>query len=129
MIFNLGETLESKRIRKEKWHKWYAWRPVYVGQKNGQHILAWNEIVERTGHYSSSNVFRWIYRYRQIESDNMITMPIQIDGKTETTLTVDRRDIKNIERLTLDKIYHALKGREVQNIVVVPERIINVVTQ
>ena len=50
MKFDCGETRKEKqvrlgqeRIRKEQWHKWFAWYPVRVGS----HDCRWFEWVER----------------------------------------------------------------------------------
>lgn len=64
MKFDLGETRAEMLARKEKWHKWFAWRPVRVGP----HDYRWLEFVCRQGHYQvvrchlSKGFWTWQYR-------------------------------------------------------------------
>lgn len=62
--------------------------------------------------------------------DNTITMPVQINGKKRGDLTIGRNEDKNaIEEavLTLPFVQKALNGKAPKKLVVVPQRIINVV--
>lgn len=43
MKFNCGESFQERFDRENKWHKWWAWRPVRVGS----HDCRWREYVLR----------------------------------------------------------------------------------
>jgi len=70
----------------------------------------------------------------QIEPDllveNTITLPVQINGKKRADVTV-ARDAKNAEIeaavLALDAVIKALDGKRPKKVIVVPQRIVNVV--
>jgi hypothetical protein len=46
-----------------EWHRWYAWRPVFVG-----YSLVWREYVERRGGLDSCYDPAWVWQYRHEES-------------------------------------------------------------
>jgi leucyl-tRNA synthetase len=62
--------------------------------------------------------------------ENTITMPVQVNGKRRADVTVPR-DAGNsdIEAavLTLDAVKKALDGKSPKKVIVVPQRIVNVV--
>lgn len=57
MKLNCGPTAEAKRERLENWHRWFAWHPVRVGEKE----CRWLEIVWRKGSYGSK--YGWVRMY------------------------------------------------------------------
>ncbi len=62
--------------------------------------------------------------------ENDITIPIQINGKKRGEITISREaDAKTVEAavLALEAIQMALEGKPVKKVVVVPQRIVNVV--
>src|SRR5262249_24203849 len=62
--------------------------------------------------------------------ESMITLPVQINGKKRGDVTVARNAGKtDIEAavLAVDAVKRALSGRPPQKVIVVPERIVNVV--
>ena len=62
--------------------------------------------------------------------DETITIAVQVNGKRRDELTVARTaDSKEIEAaaLKLDSVMRAIGGREIKKIIVVPQRIVNVV--
>lgn len=62
--------------------------------------------------------------------DDFITLPVQVNGKKRADITILRNaELKDIEAavLALDHVQRALEGRTPRKIIVVPERIINVV--
>jgi hypothetical protein len=61
MKFDCGATWETKHRLKQRWHRWFAWRPVRVAD----HDCRWMEMVERKGHYwfgAHSSGWNWSYR-------------------------------------------------------------------
>jgi hypothetical protein len=72
-----GETQESKIIRKQKWHKWFAWFPVVVEyviiDKKIRKVKIWLDYVNRKGTYHT-NPFcydaTWTYEYEKLDKDN-----------------------------------------------------------
>ena len=62
--------------------------------------------------------------------ENVIVLPVQINGKRRAEVTVPRdAAAQSIEEivLALDSVQRALEGRKIKRIVIVPERIVNVV--
>jgi leucyl-tRNA synthetase len=62
--------------------------------------------------------------------EDVITLPVQINGKKRADLVIARSaDAETIEAATLalDAVRRALEGRRVKKIIVVPQRIVNVV--
>jgi leucyl-tRNA synthetase len=70
----------------------------------------------------------------QVESallvENTITLPVQVNGKKKADVTVPR-DAGNADIeaavLTLDAVIRALEGKPPKKVIVVPQRIVNVV--
>jgi hypothetical protein len=65
MIFKLGKTEQQKRRDTEKkkvWHRWFAWRPVYVGEEDGRNRVAWLSTIYRIlePNYTTMG-FHWRY--------------------------------------------------------------------
>ena len=64
--------------------------------------------------------------------DDTVTLPIQVDGKRRSEITVARNlEREKLETLVLENaaVQNTLAGRQVGKIVVVPGRIVNVVTR
>jgi leucyl-tRNA synthetase len=62
--------------------------------------------------------------------ENTITLPVQINGKKRAEVTVARdagKDAVEAAVLTLDEVKRALDGRSPKKVIVVPQRIVNVV--
>ncbi len=62
--------------------------------------------------------------------ENMMTIAVQVNGKRRDELTVARDAAKeDIEAaaLKLDNVVRAIEGREIKKVIVVPQRIVNVV--
>ena len=67
---------------------------------------------------------------RALVVEDVITLPVQINGKKRADVTV-ARDAPAAEveaaALALEAVQRALEGRPVRKVVVVPQRIVNVV--
>jgi leucyl-tRNA synthetase len=62
--------------------------------------------------------------------EDTITLPVQVNGKKRADLTIARDAAqKDVEAavIALDAVARALEGRPVKKIIVVPQRIVNVV--
>jgi leucyl-tRNA synthetase len=72
----------------------------------------------------------WPVVDRSLTIDDTVTMPVQINGKKRAELTVSRQlgemDVKKLA-LALDVVHQALDGKEPKKVIVVPQRIVNVV--
>lgn len=49
MRFRCGPTKERKRINKESWHLWFAWRPIWVEHTVDKGCWHWLEYIARKG--------------------------------------------------------------------------------
>ena len=82
------------------------------------------------GHQSMIAEAAWPKADRSLIVENDIVLPIQINGKKRDELTISRQaDNATIERavLALDSVKTALEGKAPKKIVIVPQRIVNVV--
>ena len=63
--------------------------------------------------------------------DDMITIAVQVNGKRRDELTIartaDSRRRSRRRHLRLEPVLRALEGRPVKKVIVVPQRIVNVV--
>ncbi|EJF91491.1 leucine--tRNA ligase [Bartonella tamiae] len=72
----------------------------------------------------------WPHDDPQLQIDNDVVMPVQINGKKRGDLTIDRNaDQVTIEKavLSLDFVQSHLEGKTPKKIIIVPQRIVNVV--
>jgi leucyl-tRNA synthetase len=72
----------------------------------------------------------WPAVERSLLVENAITLPVQVNGKKRADVTVARdADQAAIEAavLSLEAVRRATEGRPVKKIIVVPQRIVNVV--
>jgi leucyl-tRNA synthetase len=86
----------------------------------------WSELGERTPIAESS----WPVADLSLIVDNVILLPVQVNGKKRADLTIDRHaSASEIEAavLNLDIVQRALDGRKPKKVIVVPQRIVNVV--
>jgi len=82
------------------------------------------------GHADLVGLQPWPVADRALVVEDVITLPVQINGKKRADVTV-ARDAQPAEveaaALALDAVQRALEGRPVRKVVVVPQRIVNVV--
>ncbi|MCP8938723.1 leucine--tRNA ligase [Alsobacter sp. SYSU M60028] len=82
------------------------------------------------GHDDLVGLAPWPLADRKLVVEDTITLPVQINGKKRADVTVPR-EAKPAEveaaALALDVVQRALEGRPVRKVVVVPQRIVNVV--
>ena len=88
------------------------------------------ECWQRLGHARAVAYAAWPAVDPALAMDETIVMPVQINGKKRGELVIGRdSDVKLIESeaLRLDDVRRGLEGRPVRKIIVVPNRIVNVV--
>jgi leucyl-tRNA synthetase len=88
------------------------------------------ECWARLGNESLLSNSPWPIVDSALALDDQITIPVQINGKKRGELTVPRDiDAKALEdaALKLEAVQKALEGRMIRKVVVVPQRIVNVV--
>jgi leucyl-tRNA synthetase len=82
------------------------------------------------GHKTLVSVQPWPKLEPALLVEDTITLPVQVNGKKRADITVSR-DAKNAEIeaavLTLDAVKRALEGKPPKKVIVVPQRIVNVV--
>ena len=82
------------------------------------------------GHADLVGLQPWPVADRALVVEDVITLPVQINGKKRADVTVARNaPAAEVEAaaLALDAVQRALEGRPVRKVVVVPQRIVNVV--
>jgi hypothetical protein len=62
MRISCGPTWKEKIKAKTEWHRWWAWRPVRLGDS---HNCRWLEWVDRRGTFYNNDIGScWDYEYR-----------------------------------------------------------------
>jgi leucyl-tRNA synthetase len=72
----------------------------------------------------------WPLVDRALLLEDVLTLPVQVNGRKRADVTVARHaDAASIEAavLALDAVRRATEGRPVRKVIVVPQRIVNVV--
>ena len=88
------------------------------------------ECWEALGHKTLVAEAPWPEAERGCCFEETITLPVQINGKKRADVTVARdAAVKDVEAavLALEPVRRALEGRAPKRIIVVPQRIVNVV--
>ena len=88
------------------------------------------ECWQALDHSSAIAETAWPVADAALATNDTVTLPIQINGKKRAEITVDRTaDNATVEAavLALDSVQKALEGRPPKKIIVVPQRIVNVV--
>jgi leucyl-tRNA synthetase len=90
----------------------------------------WAALGQNTGRDSLVAQAAWPQLERALLIENTVTLPVQINGKKRADVTVPR-DAGNAEIeaavLALDAVKKALNGKRPKKVIVVPQRIVNVV--
>lgn len=82
------------------------------------------------GHSDLVALAAWPSTQASLLEDDTVTMPVQVNGKKRAELTIAKSaDNKEVEAaaMALDAVVKSLEGRAVRRVVVVPQRIVNVV--
>jgi leucyl-tRNA synthetase len=72
----------------------------------------------------------WPVADRELIRDDSVTLPVQVNGKRRAEVTVPRgADAKAVEAaaLALEAVQRAMDGKPAKKVIVVAERIVNVV--
>jgi leucyl-tRNA synthetase len=88
------------------------------------------ECWARLGHKSLVVTAAWPALEPELLVENTITLPVQINGKKRANVTVARdagKDDIEAAVLALDTVIKALDGKSPKKVIVVPQRIVNVV--
>jgi leucyl-tRNA synthetase len=88
------------------------------------------ELWQQLGHDTLLAGSAWPQADPALTRENTVTVAIQVSGKLRATLELQRDlDRPSLERAALanDNVQKAIDGRNVRKIVVVPNRIVNVV--
>jgi leucyl-tRNA synthetase len=82
------------------------------------------------GHDSAVFETPWPQADRALVVDETITLPVQVNGRKRGDLVIDRNaDQRAIEAavVALEPVQRALEGRVPKKIIIVPQRIVNIV--
>jgi leucyl-tRNA synthetase len=88
------------------------------------------ECWQALGHKSLVSTEAWPQVEPELLVESTITLPVQVNGKKRADVTVPREAAKDeVEAavLTLDAVQKELNGRSPKKVIVVPQRIVNVV--
>jgi leucyl-tRNA synthetase len=84
----------------------------------------------RLGHVTLVTEAPWPVAEKSLIVEDMIGLPVQVNGKKRADLVIERNaDAATIEKaaLALDGVRRALDGKAVKKVIIVPQRIVNVV--
>ncbi len=88
------------------------------------------ELWQRLGHKVLVADSAWPKADPALCQDDTVTIAVQVQGKLRDTLEfakdADKADVE-AQALALDKVQRAIDGRPVRKVIVVPNRIVNVV--
>jgi len=82
------------------------------------------------GHDTLVGLAQWPVADRELVIEDVITLPVQVNGKKRADLTIARDASQaaiEAAALALEAVRRAMEGRPARKIVVVPQRIVNVV--
>lgn len=82
------------------------------------------------GHKNLAAEAAWPRLQREFLIEDQLTLPVQINGRKRADVTVPREAAKaDIEAavLALDAVKRALDGKSPKKVIIVPQRIVNVV--
>lgn len=88
------------------------------------------EMWARLGHDTLVITETWPVGDAKLAEDNMVTMGVQMNGKMRGTISVAKNAAKeDVEKaaLALENVVRQLEGQSVKKIIVVPNRIVNIV--
>ncbi len=89
-----------------------------------------DEIWEKLGKKSSTAKAEWPVGDKKLAQDDMVTIAVQIKGKLRATIEITKDAPKEeVEKMALENeaIVKHIEGAEVRKIIVVPNRIVNIV--
>lgn len=88
------------------------------------------EMWARLGHSSLIITEAWPVGDAKLAADNVVTVAVQINGKMRGTINIAKdadKAVAEAEALKLDNVARQLEGKTVKKIIVVPNRIVNIV--
>ena len=88
------------------------------------------ECWEALGHATLISQSPWPTADRSLIVATHVTMPVQVNGRKRADLTIERdADARTVEAaaLALDAVIRALDNKPAKKVIVVPQRIVNVV--
>lgn len=88
------------------------------------------EMWARLGHNTLIVMESWPKGDATLAADNVVTLGVQINGKMRGTITVPAtatREETETAALTLENVARQIKGKQINKIIVVPARIVNIV--
>jgi leucyl-tRNA synthetase len=88
------------------------------------------ELWQRLGHEAMLSEAPWPEADAQLAADDTVTVAVQVGGKLRATLAVvvdTEEEALRAAALANDKVIKAIAGRTVRKVIVVPNRIVNVV--
>jgi hypothetical protein len=76
-FFRKGTTASTRKLSQEmptnlpqfEWHRWFAWRPVFLQTRTGTQALVWLQYVERRWNESQTNGSGPLWIYRRTRTD------------------------------------------------------------
>lgn len=88
------------------------------------------EMWARLGHSSSIITETWPEGNAQLAQDNIVTIAVQICGKMRGTIELPKdspEDVVKAKALTLENVARQTVGKEIKKVIIVPNRIVNIV--
>jgi leucyl-tRNA synthetase len=88
------------------------------------------EMWARLGHQTLIVAETWPEGDAKLAEDNVITLAVQLNGKMRGTISIAKdadKAVAEAEALKLENVARQLEGKTIKKIIVVPNRIVNIV--
>ena len=88
------------------------------------------EMWARLGHSTLIVAESWPEGDAKLAENNVVTIGVQMNGKMRGTITIAKdaaNDVAEAEALKLENVARQLEGKTVKKIIVVPNKIVNIV--
>ena len=85
-------------------------------------------LLEKLGHNTSILEASWPKADKAFLQDDVVTIAVQINGKLRATIEIAKDAPKDVaEKQALEAVQNSLEGKTLRKVIVVPNRIVNVV--
>jgi leucyl-tRNA synthetase len=88
------------------------------------------EMWARLGHQTLIVTETWPKGDAKLAEDNVITLAVQLNGKMRGTISIAKdadKSVAEAEALKLENVARQIEGKTIKKIIVVPNRIVNIV--
>jgi len=131
-LYELANTIQSHKFSKDLGAKWVHREAVeaLVRLANPMMPHLCEEAWSRLGHDNLLVDSSWPEADDDLTREDTVKIAVQINGKRRAEIEIDRdcaKDAVEAKVMELDAVRRALEGKQVRKLIVVPNRIVNIV--